>query len=132
MQVRSKFRNGRVVCMQIHTFMKMKVLVWINFLFYTHIQLYTHFSQIHIHYVIPSGIGFFAGEASWGKVITLDQLKQRGRALANRCCLCEEDEEKIDHLLIHCKMVRMLWDLFLSTIETSWVFPCSVIHTFLA
>ena len=65
-------------------------------------------------------------------MITLDQLKRRERALANRCCLCEEDEETIDHLLIHYKIARMLWDLFLTTGGTSWVFPCSVNHTLLA
>ena len=74
--------------------------------------------------VIPSKIIFFTWEASWGKVITLDQFN-----LANRCCLCEEDEETIDHLLIHCKIVRMLWDLFLTIVGTSWVFPHSVLHT---
>ena len=84
------------------------------------------------NYVIPSKISFFAWEASWGKVITLDQLKRRGRALANRCCLCQEDEEIIDHLLIHCKMASMLWDLFLSIVGTSWVLSFSVIHTLLA
>ena len=55
-----------------------------------------------------------------------------GRALANRCCLWEEDEETIDHLLIHCKIARMLWDIFLSIIGTSWVFPHFIIHTLLA
>ena len=68
------------------------------------------------NHVIPSKISFFAWEASWGKVITLDQVKWRRRALVNRCCLCEEDEETIDHLLIHCKMAKMLCDLFLSTV----------------
>ena len=63
--------------------------------------------------VIPYKIRFFAWEASWGKVITLDQLKCCGRALVNICCLCEVDEETIDHLLIHCKIARMLWDFFL-------------------
>ena len=62
--------------------------------------------------MILSKIGFFPWEASWGKVITLDKLKRRGRALANRCCLCKEDEETIDHLLIHCKITKMFWDLF--------------------
>ena len=73
----------------------------------------------------PPKIGFFAWEASWGKVFTLDQLKRRGRALVN-CCLCEEDEETIKHLLIHCKKARMLWDLFLSIVGTearTWTRP---------
>ena len=84
------------------------------------------------NYVIPSKIFFFAWEDSLGKVITLDLLKRRGRALSNICFLYEEDEETIDHLLIHCKMVRMLWDFFLSTVWTSWAFLCFVIHTLLA
>ena len=48
--------------------------------------------------VVPPKIGFFAS------------LKRRGRALVNRCFLCEEDEETIEHLLIHYKKARMLWD----------------------
>ena len=58
--------------------------------------------------IIPPKIGLIACEASWGKVLTLDQLKSRGRALANRCFLCEDDKETIDHLLVHCKKARML------------------------
>ena len=67
-----------------------------------------------------------------GKVLTLDQLKRRGMTFANRCFLCEEDEETIDHLLIHCKSAKMLWNLFLSIVGTSWVFPRLVLHTLLA
>ena len=82
--------------------------------------------------VIPLKIGIFTWEAAWGKVLTLDNLKRRGMAFANRCFLCEEDEETIDHLLIHCKSAKMLWDLFLSIIGISWVFPHSVLYTLLA
>lgn len=32
--------------------------------------------------------GFFVWEASWGKVLTLDQLQRRGRSLVNQCFLC--------------------------------------------
>ena len=43
-----------------------------------------------------------------GKVLTLDQLKKRGRCLANRCFLCCEEEESIDHILIQCSRARVL------------------------
>ena len=46
--------------------------------------------------------------------------------------MCEEEEETIDHLLIHCKFAKMLWDLILSIVGISWVFPQSVLHTLLA
>ena len=65
-------------------------------------------------------------------MLTLDQLKRRGTTLMNRCFMCEEDEENIDHLLIHCKSVKILWNLFLSIVGTSWVFPQLVLHTLLA
>ena len=45
--------------------------------------------------------------------------------------MCEEDEEIIDHLLIHCKSVKMLWNHFLSIVGISWVFLHSVLHTLL-
>ena len=50
--------------------------------------------------IVRPKIGFFAWEASWGKLLTLDQLKRRGVTLAHRCFLCEEEEESIDLLLI--------------------------------
>ena len=82
--------------------------------------------------VVPPKIGVFAWEATLGKVLTLDQLKRRGMSLVNRCFMCEEDEENIDHLLIHCKRAKMLWTLLLSIFGTSWVFPQTILHTLLA
>ena len=37
---------------------------------------------------VPSKVSFFAWEATWEKVLTLDQLERRGWSLANRCFLC--------------------------------------------
>ena len=82
--------------------------------------------------VVPPKIGIFTWEAAWGKVLTLDNLKRRGMAFANRCFLCEEGEKTINHLLIHCRSAKMLWDLLLSIGGISWVFPSSVLHTLLA
>ena len=69
--------------------------------------------------VVPPKIGFFAWEATWGKVLRLDQLKCHEKTFANRCFLCEEDEESINHLLIHCKSTKILWNLFLSIVRAS-------------
>ena len=38
--------------------------------------------------------------------MTLDQLRKRGRHLANECPLCGENEETIEHILIQCSKVR--------------------------
>ena len=54
---------------------------------------------------------FFAWEATWGKILTLDQLQRRGFALANRCFLCQEVEETANHLLLPYAVTRVLWDL---------------------
>ena len=77
-------------------------------------------------------VGFFASEASWGKVLTLDQLKRRGNALSNRCFLRGEGEETVNHLLIHCSKARILWDLLLAIFGVSWVFPLFVWKTLLS
>ena len=81
---------------------------------------------------MPTKVGFFACEASWGKVLTLDQLKKSGRALANRCFLCGEGKETVDHLLLHCSKAKILWDLLLAIFAISWVFPLSVKETLLS
>ena len=82
---------------------------------------------------VPTEVGFFAWEATGGKVLTLDQLKKRGWALPNRCYLCGDAEESINHLLIHCTKARVLWDLlfnlfggsmgssFIGEGDSSWV-----------
>ena len=68
---------------------------------------------------VPTKVSFFAWEASWGKILTQDQLKRRGRALANRCFMCGEGEEMVDHLLIHCPSVRGFWELLLAIVGFS-------------
>ena len=61
--------------------------------------------------MVPFKVGFFAWVASRGKVLTLDQLKRRGRPLANRCYLFEE-EETLDHLLVHCRRLVSFGSLY--------------------
>ena len=57
---------------------------------------------------VPTKVAFFAWEATWGKVLTLDKLQKRGWQLPNRCFLCGCEEETVNHILIHCMAVRVL------------------------
>ena len=52
-------------------------------------------------------VGFFDWEAMWGNVLTLDQLQRRGWSLANKCFLCNNKKESINHIPIHCMKTRV-------------------------
>ncbi|RVW39006.1 putative ribonuclease H protein [Vitis vinifera] len=80
---------------------------------------------------VPPKVAFFAWEASWGKVLTQEQLQRRGFSLANRCFLCLSEEETVDHLLLHCIKTRVLWNLLFSLFGISWTLSCSVKSTLL-
>ena len=74
-------------------------------------------------------ISFFAWEASWGKVLTLDQVQKNDWTLTNRCFLCQDNEESIDHLLLHCEKTREVWNMFFTLLGVCWVFTSSVRET---
>lgn len=57
---------------------------------------------------IPSKVPFFTWNAYLDRILTLDNLQNRGWNLANRCILCLQEEELIDHLLVHCDMTTMV------------------------
>ena len=53
----------------------------------------------------------------------MDQLKKMGFQLASRCPMCKEDEENIDHLLLHCPSVWGFWAALISLQGMEWVCP---------
>ncbi|KAJ9707979.1 hypothetical protein PVL29_000172 [Vitis rotundifolia] len=75
---------------------------------------------------VPTKASFFAWEATWGKILTLDKLQRRGWQLPNRCYLCGCEEENANHILLHCTVVRALWEIVLALFGVKWVFPESV------
>ena len=70
------------------------------------------------------------GKLHGERLLTLDQIQTKGWALANRCFLCQVCES-INHLLVHYKKTREVWKLFFILFGVCWVFPSSVIETFL-
>ncbi|RVW70345.1 putative ribonuclease H protein [Vitis vinifera] len=75
---------------------------------------------------MPTKVAFFSWEATWGKVLTLDKLQRRGLQLPNCCFLCGCEEENVNHILIHCTVVRALWDIVFGLVDVKWVFPETV------
>ncbi|RVW17085.1 LINE-1 reverse transcriptase-like [Vitis vinifera] len=49
--------------------------------------------------MVPSKVAFFAWEATWEKILTLDRLQVRGWQLPNCCFLCGCEEENVNHIL---------------------------------
>ena len=80
----------------------------------------------------PTKVGFYAWEASKGRILTLNQLKRRGKALANKCFLCVKEEETGKHLLLHYTKAKMLRNLFLAIFGVQWIFPLIVRGTLLS
>ena len=72
---------------------------------------------------VPTKAAFFAWEAAWGKILTLDRLQKRGWQLPNRCFLCGCEEENVNHILLRCIVVRALWEIVLALVGVQWVFP---------
>ncbi|RVX14665.1 Transposon TX1 uncharacterized 149 kDa protein [Vitis vinifera] len=81
---------------------------------------------------VPTKVSFFAWEASWGKILTLDKLQRRGWQLPNRCFLCGYEEESANHILLHCTVTKTIWEITLAIFGVQWVFPESVIEVLLS
>ena len=56
----------------------------------------------------PVKVSFFVWEASHGKILTCDNLQQKGIILVNRCFMCKGDSESTHHLLLHYKLASSL------------------------
>lgn len=68
---------------------------------------------------VLSKVNFFSlcGKQVGGKVLTLDNLQKRGRSLVNRCFMCKQEGELIDHILLHYSKARILWHLLFSIFQ---------------
>lgn len=77
-------------------------------------------------------VAFFAWEAMWERVRTLDKVQRKGISLANQRYLCNKMEETANHFLLHSQKTRVLRSLLLGLFGLSWVLAESVKDTLYA
>jgi hypothetical protein len=53
-------------------------------------------------------VAFFTWVAALGKILTLDNLRQRHVIVIDRCCMYKMNGESVDHLLPHYEVARAL------------------------
>lgn len=80
----------------------------------------------------PWAVVFFPWEAIQEKALTLDNVQKRWISLTNRCFLCLDFMEFVNHLLLYCTQTWVLWSLLLSLFGISWIMPASMKETLLS
>ena len=61
---------------------------------------------------VPSKVVFFAWTAALGKILMIDNLCVRKLWNLDWCYMCKCGRELVDHLLLHCPIVRDQWDIY--------------------
>ena len=67
----------------------------------------------------PKGC-FFVWSSAWDKILTCDNLMQRGYNMTSWCCMCGCSGETVDYLLLHCSMARALWSFVEFCVSFLW------------
>jgi len=79
---------------------------------------------------VPLKVAFFAWTAAQGKIFTLDNLRKKRVIVIDRCCMWKMNGESMDHLILHCKVARALWNAIFSHVSLSWVMHLRVVDLF--
>lgn len=68
-------------------------------------------------------LSIFIWLASKNKILTWDRIQKKGFNGPSRCCLCNNDGETRDHLLINCPFAKKLWTNTKRTFNKSGIAP---------
>nr|XP_023874114.1 uncharacterized protein LOC111986661 [Quercus suber] len=77
----------------------------------------------------PPRVSFFVWSAAWEKILTGDNLPDRGFDFVDWCIMCRCNGETVNHLLLHCDKAYQLWSWVFKSFGINWVLPCSVADT---
>ena len=61
----------------------------------------------------PRRVSFFVWTATWGRILTHDNLIKRGFSLVGWCCMCRRSGETVDHLPLYCDVAYGMWCIVL-------------------
>jgi hypothetical protein len=78
------------------------------------------------HTKAPWRACFFVWTAAWQKILTCENLCKRGYYMTSWCCMCRCNGETVEHLLLHCPVVGVLWNWVLQAFGIHWVIPGTV------
>ena len=76
---------------------------------------------------VPPRVNFFIWTAALGKILTADNLRRRHVILVSWCCMCKGDAETIDHLFLHGKVAKEMWDTVFNLFGLTWFMPKRVV-----
>jgi hypothetical protein len=79
----------------------------------------------------PPKTKFFMWLVAHRKVWTADRLQKRGMDHPERCPLCDQDQETLDHMLIGCVFAREFWFKLLLQVNLQLLAPQSEDSAFL-
>ena len=75
-------------------------------------------------------VAFFSWIATWGKALTIDNLRKHGLIIQSWCCMCKRNGETVDHLFLHCPVAMDMWYMVFGLFGVQWVMPSSVMDLF--
>lgn len=64
------------------------------------------------------------------RILTLDNLRKRGKIVVIGCQMCLEDEETVDHLLLRCSFAMKIWNSVINWFKCKWAMPKALQHLF--
>jgi hypothetical protein len=71
----------------------------------------------------PPKCKFFLWLADLGRCWTADRLQKRSLSHPDKCVLCDQDQETIDHILVGCVFARSFWFQMLGQVNLSGFAP---------
>jgi hypothetical protein len=78
----------------------------------------------------PPKCCFFMWLVAHNRCWTADQLERRGLPHPDKCPLCDQEEENIQHLLIQCVVARQFWYYLFNQVGLSHLAPAAAESSF--